>query len=151
MLNINEIDQASPDVADALHPILDDADVAALTLSTGETVYPHADFRCIATMNGHPRDLPDAVLDRFHVNILVKEPGKEQLDLLPEDVRKVCKNVYVALTGDETKPQFSYRQLRNFATLREQLGAETAALAVMTSRELAVALLEALLMAVAKK
>src|SRR5579872_385453 len=49
-LVINEINNASGDALDFLMAILDDHEIARLTLPTGETVRPHPNFRVVATM-----------------------------------------------------------------------------------------------------
>ena len=72
-LVINEIDHASPDAMTFLHAILDDKDIAQLTLNNDnkETVRPEPGFTVIATTNSLPESLPLALKDRFPVKINV--------------------------------------------------------------------------------
>ena len=71
-LVINEIDHASPDAMTFLHAILDDQDIAMLTLNNDdkETVRPAEGFQVVATTNSPPESLPLALKDRFPVKIL---------------------------------------------------------------------------------
>src|SRR3954469_14895628 len=86
LLVINEIDHASEDVCNLLHVILDRGVGAYFTLPTGETIKPEAGFRCIATMNGVPGDLPTPLLDRFSLRLPVIHPSQAQLDTLPPEI-----------------------------------------------------------------
>lgn len=68
---INEINRASPETQTFLYAILDDPESAQLTLPHGERVQPAASFSAVATMNGTPDELPEALQDRFSVQIEV--------------------------------------------------------------------------------
>ena len=90
-LVINEIDHAGPDVSSVLHAILDDADIARLTLPNKkkETVTPSKGFSVIATMNGTPDMLPEALADRFGVLININSVHPDAVKSLPEKYRSV--------------------------------------------------------------
>ena len=90
-LVINEIDHAGPDVSSVLHAILDDADIARLTLPNKrkETVTPSKGFSVIATMNGTPDMLPEALADRFGVKININSVHPDAIKSLPEKYRTV--------------------------------------------------------------
>ena len=90
-LVINEIDHAGPDVSSVLHAILDDADIARLTLPNKkkETVQPSQGFSVIATMNGTPDMLPEALADRFGVKINIDSVHPDAIATLPEEYRTV--------------------------------------------------------------
>ena len=90
-LVINEIDHAGPDVSSVLHAILDDADIARLTLPNKkkETVTPSKGFSVIATMNGTPDMLPEALADRFGVKININSVHPDATKSLPERYRSV--------------------------------------------------------------
>lgn len=90
-LVINEIDHAGPDVSSVLHAILDDADIARLTLPNKkkETVTPSKGFSVIATMNGTPDMLPEALADRFGVKININSVHPDAIKSLPERYRSV--------------------------------------------------------------
>jgi MoxR-like ATPase len=121
-LVLNEIDKASGDAMVFCHALLDDADISAITLPTGETVTPHPDFQCVATMNGIPEDLPDALSDRFTVHIAIDKPHPSAVKLLPKDLQKAARTTVFA--GDRA---VSLRGWKKFADLREKHGETNAA------------------------
>src|SRR5207244_1607050 len=90
-LVLNEIDKASGDALTFCHALLDDPGIARITLPTGETVIPHEDFHVIATMNGEPEDLPDALRDRFAVRIHIDKLHPEAVEALPKDLHKIAR------------------------------------------------------------
>jgi MoxR-like ATPase len=92
LLILNEIDQASTDCLDFCHALLDDPGIAAITLPTGETVFPHPDFRVVATMNGVPADLRNALRDRLTVAVYVGTPHPDAVASLPADLQAVARN-----------------------------------------------------------
>jgi hypothetical protein len=131
-LVINEIDRASEDVHSLLYVIMDDPEFAELTLPSGETVRPHEGFGLVATMNGVPDDLPDALQDRLPVDIEITDLAQGAVDRLPEDLREACRNTALAKSDERN---ISIRMWMEFASLREHLkneegGIKTAAYAV---------------------
>tara|TARA_Y100000004_G_scaffold138424_1_gene156984 strand:- start:150 stop:836 length:687 start_codon:yes stop_codon:yes gene_type:complete len=112
-LVINEIDHAGPDVSSVLHAILDDADIARLTLPNKkkETVTPSKGFSVIATMNGTPDMLPEALADRFGVKININSVHPDAIKSLPEEFR----TVYSERDGDDIPP--SIRSWKEFSKL----------------------------------
>jgi MoxR-like ATPase len=94
LLVINEIDKAAGSVQTLLHAILDDPEMAGLTLPTDETVRPATGFRAIATMNGDIDSLPIALADRFELKLKIDEPHPNALASLPPDLRALAKNAY---------------------------------------------------------
>lgn len=117
-LVINEIDRSSEDVLSLMYAILDDPDFAELTLPTGEKVRPKEGFQVVATMNGLPEDLPDALQDRLPVDIEITDVNPEALSRLPEDLREPAKNTALAKTSERG---VSIRMWLEFASLREKL------------------------------
>lgn len=131
-LVINEIDRASEDVHSLLFVIMDDPEFAELTLPTGETVRPAENFGLVATMNGVPEDLPDALQDRLPVDIEITDLAQGALDRLPDDLKGPAKNTALAKSEERS---ISIRMWMEFASLREKLsnqedGTKTAAYAV---------------------
>jgi MoxR-like ATPase len=116
-LVINEIDHASGDALDALIWILDDKRTAekGIVLATGETVYPHSDFHAIATMNGEPEDLGDALAERLSTRVRITAPHPDAIMQLPQNLWKIASD----LTNDSTpaSQRVSIRQFRSFAEL----------------------------------
>lgn len=72
-LVINEIHMASEDVLVLMHSICDDPEFAEHLLPNGKTIKPKKGFQVVATMNGIPEDMDDALLDRFPIRINVSE------------------------------------------------------------------------------
>ena len=86
-LVINEIDHAGGDALSFLLNVLDDPENAMMTLPSGETIKPHPKFTCVATMNGVPDDLPEALKDRFSVAIQIPTFHPSALNAIPEAYR----------------------------------------------------------------
>lgn len=118
-LVINEVNSASGDALDFLLAVLDDIGIAGITLPTGERVTPSPGFHCVATMNGSPDDLPEALRDRFSVRFHVRRAHPDAIQALPHDVRKV------ALAKMKTVP--SVRSWQQFAHLRQTTKSEQVA------------------------
>ncbi len=144
LLVINEIDECSPDTVSFLIPLLDGSRVAKIRLITGEVITPQPGFRCIATMNGMPDDLRPALRDRFNLRILVDRPSSAMLDVLEEDIRRVCVAEYAAIAGKNREPKYSYRQLATLNRLRKEgMNPQMACALVCETEESAIALYEA--------
>lgn len=116
-LILNELDKAVGPAHTACHAICDDRKVAQVTLASGETVKPGNRFRVIATMNGVPSDLPEALRDRFAVAIHVERPSKAMIDALPEQMRPVA----IAAYEENKTPDITYRKLQAWAKVEESL------------------------------
>jgi MoxR-like ATPase len=127
-LVVDEIDKAGGAALTALLAITEDHSTAAYTIPmTGETVKPHKDFHCIATMNADPSELPEALQDRFTVKLEINQPHPAAIAALPDDLRAAAQ-VSCGLEGDR---RVSIRAWRAFATLRSATSnEETAALSV---------------------
>ena len=129
-LVLNEVDKASDDALDFLHALLDDADMAAITLPTGETVNPGPAFQCIATMNGQPEDLPDAVLSRLATRLEILEPHPAAIAHFPVAVQDAIRGTI----GVENDRRSELRAWNAYLKLAAKVGDETAALAVFQHR-----------------
>jgi len=124
-LVLNEIDKASGDVLTMCYAILDDPELAELTIGSGETVKPMPGFTVVATMNGHPMELPEALADRFDAIIPVNEVNPVVYDAMPRDLRllarsKVVQERVLANTN-------SIRSILSFGRLRTRMGEVEAA------------------------
>lgn len=120
-------------LVDDLHKISSDAEAELLTLgndprmlkkvlSDGTVIRPANGYRLMATMNGIPQDIDDALRDRFETVFLIDRPSDEMLDKLDSDVREVCIAAYEAcdaLAGQ--LPEFSYRECRSFCRRRKEV------------------------------
>jgi MoxR-like ATPase len=129
-LVVNEIDHAGGDALSFLLNCLDSQETACLTLPTGEMVKPHPHFATVATMNGKPEDLPEALRDRFPVAIEITEAHPQGIDSLPQDLRNAARGSIVA----DPARRITLRAWKCFADLRERIGVEAASVAVFASR-----------------
>lgn len=130
LLVVNEIDQASDDCLTGMRALLDDPEIAFMTLPNGETVHPSGGQRCIATMNVAPEELPEPLKDRFPVSIFVDEPHPSALQALPEDLRTAAKESCKCAP----ERRVTLRGWFYFARLRERMGAAVAAQAIFQHR-----------------
>ena len=79
-LVLNELDRVGEGSAEsALHLLLDDPQAAIFADNDGTVYRPHDGFRCFATMNGLPDELPSALVDRFQAIVMVDRPHPEAL------------------------------------------------------------------------
>ncbi len=131
-LVLNEIDQASGDALTFLYAVLDDPDVARLTLPTGETVRPAPGFHAVATTNATDlhNTLPAALLDRFAIRIEVTECHPAALERLPQGM-----GAAVASTMDQTpERRVTLRQAMAMQRLSSKTSADLAARAIFGAR-----------------
>jgi len=129
-LVLDEIDKASADALAFLLAVLDDRAVAGITLPTGERVRPARGFHVVATTNGEPDDLPEALRDRFTVAIAIDEPHPDAIAALRPDLREVAR---VTAKLDAVR-RISIRKWRDFDKLRERFSEEAAAALVFGTR-----------------
>jgi midasin (ATPase involved in ribosome maturation) len=122
LLVINEITHASDDVFSFLLPLLEYPETARVTLPSNETVRPAPGFRCIATANVSPDELPPALRDRFDAVLELREPHPEALAQLSESLREVARRGF-ALDGGRS---LSLRGWLALDRLRHVLGLERA-------------------------
>lgn len=131
-LVINEINHAGGDALSFLLNCLDTPETAMLTLPTGETVRPHENFQCVATMNGDPdTDLPEALRDRFPAAIEITEPHPQGIARLPVDLQQIARGTCCA---PDAARRVSLRQWLAFASLRQDIGPADAAYTVFGKR-----------------
>lgn len=129
-LVINEVDHASPDVWSFLLAALDDFDMIAETLPSGETIRASDGYHVVATMNGKPEDLPEALADRFTVRIPITKPNPAAFEALPEHLRQVAE----ATSTKTDHTRIGLRSWITFAELSAKLDNEAAARAVFGER-----------------
>ena len=115
-LVINEIDHASPDAMTFLHAILDDKDIAQLTLNNDnkETVRPEPGFTVIASTNSLPESLPMALKDRFPVKINVDKIHPIALERFPKSWRNTISDTSLSMDSEQ---RLSIRAWREFFDL----------------------------------
>ena len=133
-LVINEIDHASPDAMTFLHAVLDDKDIAGITLNNKEkeTVRPSEGFTVIATSNADPESLPQALKDRFPVTIHIDEIHPKALEKFPQEWHQAISDT--SMSTDEGE-RISIRKWDEFFKLQEQgLDLDTAGLVVFGDR-----------------
>jgi MoxR-like ATPase len=130
-LVINELDKANGDILSFLLAYLDDNGTAVMTLPTGETVRPHPQFQAVATMNGRPDDLPEALQTRFPVRIEVLDPNPAAIASLPEDLQEAARGSCI---NPDPQLRITLRSWFEFAFLRGRIGKAYAAEAVFGTR-----------------
>lgn len=130
-LIINEIDLTSGDVMGLLYAITDSERSAALTLPTGELVKPAKGFQVVATTNGDPDELPEAIKSRFPVNMEIARANPAAINELPEDLQDAAQGSAVA---EDAERRISLRAWLEYATLRKKIGDEWAASAIFGKR-----------------
>ena len=118
-LVINEIDHASPDAMTFLHAILDDQDIAMLTLNndTKETVRPAEGFQVVATTNSPPESLPLALKDRFPVKIHVDKIHPKAMAQFPDEWHGVINETTMI---DDPEERISVRAWKEFFDLQDK-------------------------------
>jgi MoxR-like ATPase len=118
-LVINEIDHASPDAMTFLHAILDDQDIAMLTLNNDnkETVRPAEGFQVVATTNSPPESLPLALKDRFPVKIHVDSVHPKAMDKFPDEWHDVIRDTTLI---EDPEERISVRAWTEFFALQEK-------------------------------
>lgn len=133
VLCLDEIDKASQDCLDFLHGLLNDHEVARLTLPNGEIVTPGKGFQVIATMNGELGDLQPSLQDRFSIAIEVTEPHPDAIAALPMDLQGAARNFE---SYDAVQRPSTIRRWSAFASLRDApgVGVESAAKAIFAHR-----------------
>ena len=118
-LVINEIDHASPDAMTFLHAILDDQDIAMLTLNNDskETVRPAEGFQVVATTNSPPESLPLALKDRFPVKIYVDSIHPKAMEQFPDEWHNVINDTTLV---EDPEERISVRAWKEFFDLQDK-------------------------------
>lgn len=125
-LVVNELTHGSSDVLSFLHPVLENADTALLTLPTGETIRPARGFQLFATDNLPPEELPLALRDRFDCILEVREPHPAALEQLEPCLRDAARRSFHL----EPARRISLRGWLSVQRLMGELGLRGALLAV---------------------
>jgi len=82
LLVINEVSRASSAIKDKLLAVLDDPEIAEITLPHGERVRPASGFAVIGTANTDTSSLDPALADRFDATVELRGPHPQLVDLL---------------------------------------------------------------------
>ena len=130
---VNEIDHASSDVLTFLYSILDDKEFAGMTLPNREQdfVKPSKDFNVVATMNGTPDTLPEALADRFPIKINIDKIHPSALKKIPKKYRDVCEAMSLITDGER---RTSIRSWAEFNRLTKFMSEEDSARVVFQDR-----------------
>ena len=116
-LVVDEINRVNSDVESRLMALIDTgASSSWENPETGEVVKPHANFSVVATMNGEPEDLGQAILDRLVVRVNITEPHADAIKALPEYLRDLAATV----TARTDEDRYSIRSFVEFARLYER-------------------------------
>ena len=130
---VNEIDHASSDVLTFLYSILDDKEFAGMTLPNKKQdfVKPKDNFNVVATMNGSPDTLPEALADRFPIKINIDKIHPSALKKIPKKYRKACESMSLITDSDR---RTSIRAWAEFNRLTEFMSEEDSARVVFQDR-----------------
>lgn len=113
---INELGRASAAVKDMFLGVLDNPEVCAITMPTGEKLRPAASFKVIATSNSGEQELDPALADRFEAIIKVDGPHPSLVDLLDGFVGGLGTSV---LNSYQTAKPLSCRSALTLVTLNK--------------------------------
>jgi hypothetical protein len=121
-LVIEEIHKGGGELNSTLNMILDDEAICSINLDSGESVVPAEGFRVIATMNGSPEQLDEALLDRFDVVVRCDTPHDGILRRLSPESGAYLMNKYAnePATAEEWVPKQSTRNFIAFEALKAQ-------------------------------
>ena len=118
-LVLDEIHKAGSELDSTLQAILDDESVSRLNLDNGQTIEPAEGFRIIATMNGSPDQLAEAVLDRFDIVLRADTPHEGILKRLsPESAAFIANKMANEPVVDDWTPSITPRRMLSFEALR---------------------------------
>lgn len=131
LLMLDEVDRSGPSCESILHSILDDPNIAQISLPDGRVVKPKPGFIVCATMNGSPEDLREALRDRFDVTLRCDKPHPDALSGLPKEAQAACLTHYAREEStSDALPEFTVRRARAYGALAKALGPETAIIAL---------------------
>jgi len=136
---LDEINACLPEIAFALHSLLDDDRMVVLMEYDGRIVRPHPDFRVFASMNpseearyGGTKTLNEALLDRFPVVIrmdyleesdeidaVIAQSGNPAREVVSRMVR-VARDVRDAVHNERVFGSFSTRRVIDWARMSRQ-------------------------------
>lgn len=130
-LVLNEVESAAGEIMTALHALTDHPSIAMVALPNGEILTPAPGFRVVMTSNFTPSEsLPAPLVDRA-ICIAINEPHPDSIAALPEDLRGAA---LASTVATDPKRRISMRAWHHFASLRNDLGEDLAALAVFPGR-----------------
>ena len=150
-LLLDELDLAASGVFSVLRGILNDFDVARMTIPNralaglsdedvaaallanegAEHVRPAAGFKVISTMNASPDELDSPLLDRFEPIWYVGEPHPDAIASLPEYLRKLA---FSTCVDSNPETHIGIRKWKAFCKLEASVGDAVAANAVFGPR-----------------
>lgn len=120
-LVLDEIHKAGGELDSTLQAVLDDEAVCRLNLDNGEVITPASGYRVVATMNGSPDQLAEAVLDRFDIVLKCNSPHPGILRRLsPESAAYIVNKMANEPDNDEWVPTQTPRRFLAFEHLRSE-------------------------------
>ena len=94
-------------------------------------VKPSDEFNVVATMNGTPETLPEALADRFPVKINIDKIHPSALKLIPTQYRDACESM--SIISDSAR-RTSIRSWAEFSRLQEFMTEENSAKVVFQDK-----------------
>lgn len=126
-LVLDEVDRGSISVQALLHAVLDDPEIAELTLPTGEVVTPEEGYVVIGTQNGEPHTLDAPILDRFDLVLVCGRPHPGVIERLDQDVAKAVRHYYRGIDVPSYGGDLTARSALAFQRIRTAMGDDDAA------------------------
>jgi SpoVK/Ycf46/Vps4 family AAA+-type ATPase len=119
-LVLDEVDRTGPGVESILHAILDDPEIAVLSMPDGSVIRPEPGYRVIGTTNQSPMTLAEPILDRFDVVIPCWTPHEDAMVKMTDGQKRAVTNYYKNITRDSMVLPLSVRRVRAFVHIVEQ-------------------------------
>lgn len=109
---MNEIDKLGADALTQSYGLLDDPEIAAMTLPNNETVKPNQrKIIYFGTTNGSRNDLPDGLKSRFAVQILVDRVNPDIVATVQESLRGLISNCYTNKDSHDPRSILAFDKL----------------------------------------
>jgi len=113
---LNEVDKLGADALTQCYGLLDDPEIACMTLPTNETIRPNQNkIIYFATTNGSRDHLPEGLKSRFAIRVVVNRVNPEIANSVAADLRNLILNCYGPGVSDSLDP----RSIMAFDKLRK--------------------------------
>jgi MoxR-like ATPase len=130
-LVIEEIEKTSDELLSHLLHVCDESQ-SRIVLPDETIVTPREGFHVVATSNVEDiSELPESLLDRFTIRIVVTELHPDAIASLPEDLRNIASRLS---TIEDEGRKFSLRALRAFGRTRNVHGEDLASRLVFSDK-----------------
>ena len=113
VLVFNEIDKLGSDALTQCYGLLDDPEIAMMTLPTNETIRPDQNkIIYVGTTNGSVDDLPEGLRSRFAIRIEINRVNPEIAKGLPKELQTLLLNCYSNKDSHDPRAILAFHKLR---------------------------------------